>query len=406
MGTQAQWTWLVYMAGDNNLEAAGDANLKNMQQVGSTEQVNVLVQFATEENKTTRYRVEKSNLTVLQEMPGVDCGDPKVLTDFIKWGTQQYPAQYYLIDIWNHGTGWENLPPDFNYDSIRDAKPQQSAKLKRVKRSVFRTTVHDINSRSINARAIAIDCGSHDYLDNQKLHDGIFDALPNGKKIDILGCDACMMNMLEISYQVKDTSHYMVGSEQSEPNTGWPYSVILQALTQNPQMSPQDLSKAIVQSYGAWYQQYGNSASDKSATQSALDLGQIEPVADAVNALADLFIANLNNVAGSISLARDKAQKFDYPEYIDLGDFAAQLLLRLTQNPQITAAASKVRDTLQSQAEGGFVIANSTWGPTVQRASGVSLYFPQQENYSPDYADLIYSKQGRWKAFLEAFYAL
>lgn len=406
MSTQAQWTWLVYMAGDNNLESAGDANLKSMQQVGSTDQVNVIVQFDTEENKTTRYRVEKGNLSVLQEMPGLDCGDPKVLTDFIKWGIQQYPAQYYLVDVWNHGTGWENLPPDFNYDSIRDAKPLQSAKLRRVKRSIFRTTIQNINSRPLIERAIAIDFGSHDYLDNQKLHDGIFDALPDGKKIDVLGCDACMMNMLEISYQLKDTASYMVGSEQSEPNTGWPYSVILQVLTTNPEMSPEDLSKIIVQNYGQWYQQYGNPLTDKSATQSALDLGQIGPIADAVNALADVFIANLDNVAGSVTLSRDKAQKFDYPEYIDLGDFAAQLLLRLSQNPQVTAAANKIRDMLQSQAGIGFVIANTTWGPTVQRASGVSLYFPQQGSYSPDYGDLMYSKQGRWRAFLEAFYAM
>ena len=59
MSSSARWTWLVYMAGDNNLEGAGRDDLKEMQQVGSTDDVNVLVQFDTEENKTTRYRVGK-----------------------------------------------------------------------------------------------------------------------------------------------------------------------------------------------------------------------------------------------------------------------------------------------------------------------------------------------------------
>jgi len=44
----AEWTWLVYMAGDNNLEGAGRVDLSEMQKVGSTAQVNVLVQFDTE----------------------------------------------------------------------------------------------------------------------------------------------------------------------------------------------------------------------------------------------------------------------------------------------------------------------------------------------------------------------
>ncbi len=83
MGTTAKWTWLVYMAGDNNLEGAGYDDLKEMRKVGSTPAVNVLVQFDTEQNKTTRYRVEKNKLTTLKAMPGVNSGDPNVLTDFL-----------------------------------------------------------------------------------------------------------------------------------------------------------------------------------------------------------------------------------------------------------------------------------------------------------------------------------
>ena len=44
----------------------------------------------------------------------VDCGDPKVLTDFLKWGMKKYPAKHYLVDVWNHGGGWENLPAETN----------------------------------------------------------------------------------------------------------------------------------------------------------------------------------------------------------------------------------------------------------------------------------------------------
>jgi hypothetical protein len=289
MSTQSQWTWLIYMAGDNNLEGAGKDDLNEMQQAGSTDEVNILVQFDTEENKTTRYRVEKNKLTTLQEMPGVNCGDPKVLSDFINWGTDNYPAEHYLIDIWNHGGGWENLPPDFDYDSIRIAKPTLASKLKRVKRSLFRTTVQKIHELPPTERAIAIDCGSHDYLDNQELRSAIYSALPNGKKIDILGCDACLMNMLEIGYEMKDTANFMVGSEETEPSAGWPYYSILQKLISSPTMSPADLAKTIANDYGDWYQKNGDPVNDVAATQSALDMNQIGAITRAVNDLSDVL---------------------------------------------------------------------------------------------------------------------
>ena len=39
------WTIMVYLAGDNNLDSAGAVDLKEMKQVGSNDQINVLAQF-------------------------------------------------------------------------------------------------------------------------------------------------------------------------------------------------------------------------------------------------------------------------------------------------------------------------------------------------------------------------
>lgn len=399
MSQTAQWTCLVYMAGDNNLEGAGRDDLAEMKQVGSTADVNVIVQFDMEENRTIRYRIEKNKLKAVQQLPGVDCGNPKVLTQFIRWGIKNYPAQHYLLDVWNHGGGWENLPPDYDYDSIRLAKPRAAAKLNRLRRALFRTTVRKIHKRPAQARAIAIDCGSHDYLDNQELRRGVFNALPKGRKLDILGCDACLMNMLEIAYEMKGTANLMVGSEETEPGAGWPYAAILKWLVAKPMMSPADLAKTIVAEYGKYYQK-----TRETATQSALDLGQIQSAAAAVNELADVLLADLNNVAGAVGLARDRAQKFEMPEYIDLGDFAMQIARRLPQNAKAKAAADKILKALGAATGNGLVIRNVACGAKVQRATGVSIYFPHPEDYAPDYSDLAFSKDGRWKTFLEALF--
>lgn len=406
MPKEAAWTWLIYMAGDNNLEGAGREDLKEMKKVGSSSALNIIVQFDTERNRTTRYRVEKNRLAAVQKMPGVDSGDPKVLSDFIKWGMKNYPAQHYLVNVWNHGGGWENLPDDYDYNSIRGAKPRLVSRLKGLRRSIFRTTVNKIHKRNKVDRAIALDCGSQDYLDNQELRSAIAGALPDEKKIDILGFDACLMNMLEICYEMKDTTNFIVGSEETEPGAGWPYASILKDLARNPGTTPAELAKTISTRYGEWYQKNGDPVHDGSATQSSLDIAQIKPVADAVNELADAFLKNLDGVAPQVTFARSKTQKFYYPEYIDLGDFANQLIKRLSNNQEIVSAATKITRSLSSTSGVSFVIANSTWGSSVARATGISIYFPFEEDYSRDYVDLLFSRDTKWNEFLESFHKL
>ena len=51
---KAKWTVMVYMAGDNNLDGAVLRDIAEMAKVGSTRDVNVLVQLDRIEDKLTR----------------------------------------------------------------------------------------------------------------------------------------------------------------------------------------------------------------------------------------------------------------------------------------------------------------------------------------------------------------
>ena len=64
MGNRAKWTIMVYMAGDNNLESAAMVDLKEMAKVGSTADVNIVVQLDRErDNITKRIKVLKKGYT-------------------------------------------------------------------------------------------------------------------------------------------------------------------------------------------------------------------------------------------------------------------------------------------------------------------------------------------------------
>src|SRR4051794_10768774 len=88
-----EWTFLVYLNGHNNLDSFGALNINQMEQVGSSQDLNVLVQWASESNSNTkRLLVKKDNDThavsspTIQDMGKVDMGDWRSLVDFVQWG--------------------------------------------------------------------------------------------------------------------------------------------------------------------------------------------------------------------------------------------------------------------------------------------------------------------------------
>ena len=104
----AKWTFMVYMAGHNNLASAGNEDLREMRKVGSTDDVNIVVQFDRPGVRgAERYRVLAGGDDVLESLGLTDAGDPNVLVEFIRWSHTAYPADRNALVLWNHGGGWQ-----------------------------------------------------------------------------------------------------------------------------------------------------------------------------------------------------------------------------------------------------------------------------------------------------------
>ena len=95
-GTPKTWNYLVYMDGDNNLEQWGIFDLNEMEQVGSTSRLNVLVLFDrhpaydTSNGNWTGTRLylvtidnnqNNINSTLLQDYGELDMSNPNTLRD-------------------------------------------------------------------------------------------------------------------------------------------------------------------------------------------------------------------------------------------------------------------------------------------------------------------------------------
>ena len=307
---KAQWTILAYLAADNDLEGAALADIKEMERVGSRPgQVEIVVQVdrgASDDrpngdwHTARRYYITRGRSrrritsTLLADLGDVNTGDPRVLEDFLAFGVRAYPAERYALIIWNHGSG-VYVPEEMlavsgarshgGVGGVPDIMPLQP-------HSPFPAMSEPVPRLDPLGFGLAYDDRSGDCLDTLEIERVLATGHRLlGRKIDLVGMDACLMAMLEIAWQIRDHARVLVASEEIEPGTGWPYAAILRDLIARPAMGPAELATTIVRRYAASYRWPGHGV-----TQSAIDLSRLDELVDAVDRLARVLLAALPGV--------------------------------------------------------------------------------------------------------------
>ena len=400
----AKWTFMVYLAGDNNLEKYGDRDLAEMKRVGSGPRLDIVAQFDRMSDKVTRrYHLTASPALqndLVQELPEVNTGDPAALSAFLTWAMTTYPADRYALVLWNHGAGWKD--DDIYKAAARSAAPGGPA--------VSRATVQRIGgvrrgrvlfSTSVDAmiRGVLFDDSSADFLDNLEMKQVLAKVVAaTGRPLDLLGFDACLMNMLEVVYQVRDQCRVVVGSQEIEPGDGWPYDRILAELAANPDMDAEALGRCIVPAYVDYYRRLGASG----VTQSALRTAGLGPVCEATSSLADVMLSLLdgNALLGKLTKVQRSVQGFTDREYVDLRDLAALISQNDKRGKAGKAAAGLIRAFDPATTP---IITEEHLGSAMGRATGLSIYLPSLRGMSKLYATLDFAHDFRWSAFLDAW---
>ncbi len=409
MSSNRKWTFMVYIAGDNNLSTAGDTDLAEMRRVGSTGEVDVVAQFDNAGNHgTRRFHIRRDGADeTVERLAETDSGDPRTLIDFIDWAVGNYPAQRYALVLWNHGGGWEPSEIDRvarsvgaqNYSS-REVTERASS---RLRRAMFRTTIARIfEMPSASERAICSDDGSGHSLDTIELARVMAHACDRiGGKVDLLGMDACLMSNFEVAYELRDAARYMVASVENEPNNGWPYDRVLKALTDDPDIETADLARTIVTEYLASYRDI-NHAGD--VTQCAVDLAEVDRLATPLDDLATALTEHMPDSARQIWDAQRKSARFWNNTLWDVAHFCLEL--EASASAPMAEAARRVRAALEPGTD-NFVVAEDHEGDKVSDCGGVSLYLvPPLTRISPFYAELSYAQDHRWLSLLQAYHAV
>lgn len=345
---KAKWTYMVYITGDNNLSSAAIGDINEMGQVGSSSNVNIVVQAEFSEqyspgmtNNTFRGKIERGNYDqetikeLLENIGNRDMGNKATLTEFIKWVATNYPANHYALVLWDHGAGW---------------------KISRSTGGVIRGALHDETSDS--------------FMSLPDLASAVSDS---GIHMDLINFDACLMAMYEIAYEFSGLTNYMVFSEEVEPGEGDPYDTILRELVNNPGMTASNLAKTTASKFKAFYQWLSRTC----VTKSAVDMAKTAELHNKICELVQLMTDNMMFERPNIQSARDNSINYYYPENRDLGNFLTKLY-NATSNSDIRIKINEIKNILSA-----MVISNEIYSPyqgdPITDSSGLAIFLPKRD---------------------------
>ena len=124
----AERTIMVYAIG-TDLESTASclsADVKEMMAATPNSDLNLVLQVGgctdfrnnyMTDGITQRFSIANGNIEKLSDLGDVSMVEPETLEDFIKFSKENYPAEKYILVLWDHGGG---VPLGFGYDELHD----------------------------------------------------------------------------------------------------------------------------------------------------------------------------------------------------------------------------------------------------------------------------------------------
>jgi hypothetical protein len=256
--------------------------------------------------------------------------------------------------------------------------------------------------------------------------------------VDVLAFDACMMQMAEVAFEVKDLTEVIVGSEETVPGFGFPYDTFLGALTKNPDMSAETLGAATVEAFKKFYDELNTELlaagkPGKGAQLSAIRSSRLNDFGAKVSEFAAL--TKKVNDSDALKAARAGVMRYDVlgssvadPQktisfYGDLHNYAGLLSSNLKDvyGPTLAVVLKPKIAELQDFIDKQLVIdtkasGKDRLGRDLSDSHGISIYLPPVEVriqqaklegiFEGKYTDFEFDKATRWHDFVTYLYGV
>ncbi|MET0101330.1 MAG: clostripain-related cysteine peptidase [Sedimenticola sp.] len=373
-----EWTILVYLDGDNDLEPFALSDLNEMEAGLPDSGVEVIALVDRAEgfeegfgNWTGArvYRLRRDNdpkalnSEILQELGEINMGDPNTLRDFVSAALKRYPARHHALVLWDHGGGWQHMAIDHKAPGTEEG---------------------------------------HDGLSLPEVGTALHQAMAASpvERLDIVGFDMCLMAQLETAYELKDIADVLVASQAVEPGDGWPYDRILPAFGKGT-LGTRRLAGEIVDAYGKFYAE----RKELVATQSAIDLRSVDAVAKALDRLSSETSGAIPRVWPQISRSLFFAESYtDRTDHRRAGEALASVDLldtvkRLRQSIPGFTAHQAYADLVDAMDRS--ILANYT-SAKHRLSHGLAIYAPvTTKQFNKLYDQTRLARESGWSNMLK-----
>jgi hypothetical protein len=407
-------TFIVFMAADNDLHHYAWHNIEQMKKIGSNEHINIVAQINSPGASipTRRFYIQQNSMQLVSPVAGTtaskyNSGSAQTLVDCVQWAASNYPAEHYVLILWDHATGI--LEPG-RYRAT-NSSDQFLKNQENNRHGIDRNTEIVQQTAHQNKRAVCFDDTFKSYITNQEIGFALKEIHHNvlKKPLDIIGFDACLMGMVEVASIVKSNATFMVASQDIEYGNGCNYTKMLRPFLTAP-LEPKELAEHMVRAYD---EEYRPIASD--FTQSAFQLSVTTTLEENINTVAQLlsvlFIETKSkNIRNLVKLCKSAqyCTCFDEPSYIDLCHFYKNLIkyipyVQLNNQDQGKLLLERLNAVLQQGVEiiNQLVIQNAA-GSGLKNAHGVSIYFPEYR-LSGSYLQSNFGANNAWSSFLHLY---
>lgn len=256
-----------------------------------------------------------------------------------------------------------------------------------------------MKSEGFSWRGIGRDNTHDDTVPDQLMANGnLAEALLNarestGRQVDLLVLEGSIMGFMEVVYELRDAASILLASQSKIQPDGLPWEMVIADLGARPDMSPAELGAAITDNHLEYYSDKGNRGApgfDTSINFAALTVFDLEHVPDVLDAhmvWAETAWSLLDETYNVLPHARDLSEvggfgeitDFDYN--FDIRTFMEESLRLLEEEgkyyPELNSAVAAY---LAAQDELVVYERSPADGFKLKAAKGLSIWYPPTWN--------------------------
>ncbi len=317
------------------------------------------------------------NIDIQKRIPEVNSGSVGDIKDFIDWTLDNYPADEYIYTISSHGSGFiDSESRQINYQ------------------------------QEIQSRGIGFDDTSDDLLSHSEIGEALeYFNEKIGKKLELFVCRACLMGGVELAYEIKDYSKYLLAAEEVFPAEYWMFDDIVDYIGVD-KINGESYGKAICDSADNFFTNKKNRYFDLSL----IDLSKVIKLYDTINDFSFNALKNMDTTESCnlYNYIADYTPRMKWQSYLDIGSFMQNICDNPDVSSEVKSSANDVllelKDCIPYQTKNGY-----------EKCKGLSIYYPYDFESLTNWYKILpieaYKKNfmfstNNWVLFIEKVYPI